>query len=74
MADTLAPVSLPDMWQMADDKAALATAARRGAAMPAPAPLPLRSKPAAAVPSYLPEPDEAPGLADYAPSSFNPLI
>ena len=74
VADTLAPVSLPDMWQMADDKAALATAARRGAAIPAPVPLPLRSKPAAAMPSYLPEPDEAPGLADYAPSSFNPLI
>lgn len=78
VADPLAPVSLPDMWQMADDKAALATAARRGsklpAAMPAPAPLPLRGQPAEAAPSYLPPPDEQPGLADYAPSSFNPLI
>ena len=42
--------------------------------MPAPAPLPLRGQPAAATPSYLPPPDEQPGLADYAPSSFNPLI
>lgn len=28
----------------------------------------------AGAPSYLPPPDEQPGLADYAPSSFNPLI
>ncbi len=74
VADPLAAVTLPDMIQAREDKAALAATARKGRRLPAPITPQPRAipAPAPAMPAYLPPPDDAPGLADYPPSSFNP--
>ncbi len=72
VADPLAAVTLPEVWQQQEDKAALATAARRGRRLPAPDALHLSGMPAPRA-AFLPPPEESTGLADYSPSSFNPL-
>ncbi len=80
VADPLEPVTLPDIWQRQADKKALESAARRGSKLPAAAPPELgahhaalpASLPAAPTPAFIPPPDEPLGLADYAPSAFNP--